>query len=380
MRRLVWVLLAACGSVSETKELADAPVTSDAMPPAAEPGTLRWVRSLSTLEALGVVDGPAGVVVTGSLTTVGDLGGGPLTPVGGAALVVAGYNAEDASHLYSVRYGAAGAIFPFVHTVNASGAPFVNGVSYGDVDLGMGPAAGGTPGNAGPADGYIGVYGPGAPAWVQRIVGTGEDKIVATAQGPGSSVWGAGWYEGAPTFNGAALTAAAGRGLFVARFDAFTGGVQLTKTFDGAGREEISGAARAGDGLVIAGMFNAPLSFGSLSITPRGDLDVFVTKLDTSGVGLWATALGGEAADRDPRVVVDGAGDIYVAAQFTRELTVGAVTLMAHGKDDVDVFVAKLRGTDGSVVWAVAMGSPPSSTATGEDGIADLAEIGRAHV
>lgn len=384
VRGFVWVFLgaAACGSVSDNKGLPDAPPAGDAMPPVADPGSLRWVRSLASLEALGVVDGPGGLVVTGSLVAPADLGGGVLTPVGGLALVVAGYNADDASHLYSVRHGGAGNIFPFVHAVTAAGAPIVNGVSYGDVDLGKGAAAGGTPGNTALADGYIGVYGPGTPAWVQRIVGSGEDKIVAVAQGPGSSVYGAGWYEGAPTFNGAVLPTARGRDLFVARFDQFTGAVQLTRTFGSAGREEISGAARAGDALVIAGSFDTALAFDALSIQPRGGLDAFVTKLDATGKGVWAAAIGGAVGDdRDPRVVVDGAGDVYVAATFTGEITIGAVTLAAHGKTDVDIFLAKLRGSDGSVAWAVSLGAPPAPPpAVSTDAVADLAVDSAGHV
>jgi len=376
VRGLAWVFLGAvgCGSVSDNKQLADGPTGDvDAMTPAA-PGTLRWVRSLSSLEALGVADGPGGLVITGAMTTPADLGGGVLTPTGGAALVVAGFNSDDASHLYSVRYGDVGSVFPFLHAVNASGAPIVNGVSYGNVDLGKGKVAGGTPGSTAFADGYIGVYGPGAPAWVQRIVGPGDDKIVAVAQGPGSSIYGAGWYEGAPTFNGATLPTSSNRDLFLARFDVFTGAVQLTRTYSGTGREEISGAARAGDAVVVSGMFDDTLNIGGGTIAATGGgLDVFAAKLTAAGDTIWAVRFGGTGDDRDPRVVVDSAGDVYLLGSFTGQIAFGALNLVAHGATDVDTFVAKLRGADGSVAWAISLGTAAMGTTNGVDSILDAA-------
>jgi hypothetical protein len=56
MRGFVWLVFAsaACGSVGARSDAQ----TGDDGAVAAEPGTLRWVRSLSSLEALGIADGP----------------------------------------------------------------------------------------------------------------------------------------------------------------------------------------------------------------------------------------------------------------------------------------------------------------------------------
>jgi hypothetical protein len=348
------LILSGCGSVTEAP-VSDGSIDTrfiDERPPPPPPGTPRWVRSLSSLQALGIADGPGGLVVTGALTAPAELGGETLVPAGGAALVVAGFD-TDAKHLFSARHGDVGDVFPFLHVLNASGAPFVNGVSYGDVDLGRGKVAGGSPGvtQGIPADGYLGLYGPGAPAWVARIVGPGEDKIVATAPGLGSTVYGAGWFEGTTTFNGGALTSAGGRDLFLARFDHFTGNVQLTRTYGGSGRDEISGAGRGGDALALAGMFDGTLAFGGTAraIKATGLLDVWVAKVDEQGDGIWAVRFGGPGDDRDPHVAVDATGDVYIAGSFTGQIALGAVNLVAHGANDVDIFVAKLRAGDGTV-------------------------------
>lgn len=357
----VFLAAAACGSVTGN-QLPDAPPGDGAT---AQPGTLRWVRSLSSMEALGVADGAGGLVVTGAIFTPANLGGQQLTPTGMADLVVAGFNADDASHLYSVRYGDTGQAYGFLHHVDANGVPIVYGVSYGSVDLGKGQVAGGSPGAVNPpADGYIGRYGPAAPGWVMRMVGAGEDKILATAPAGGSSIYGAGWFENTPTFNGAALSNAGNRDLFLARFNTFTGAVDLTKTYGGMGRDEISAAAAAGNDLIVTGMFGdvagVPadvLDFKGTSkpLTSNGGLDVWVAKLDATGNGIWAVHYGGSGDDRDPRVAVDPAGDVYITGTFTNQVAFGAINLVAMG--DTDVFVAKLRGNDGSVAWAISRGS-----------------------
>jgi len=372
MRGLVWLVFAsaACGSVGARSDAQ----TGDDGAVAGAPGTLRWVRSLSSLQALGIADGPGGLVVTGSIAAPADLGGGTLTPAGVFDQVIAGFNVTDGAHVYSVRHGAAGQAseFGFLHQVDAQGSPMIYGVSYGTtVDLGRGPEAGG----GGPgSDGYIGHYGPGAPSWVQRIVGPGEDKIIASALGTGSTIYGAGWFEQTPTFNGGQLPNVGGRDLFLARFNTFTGAVDLNKTYGGPGRDEMSSAASVGGSLVVAGMFDDTLAFGGTApaLTTVGLLDVFVAKLDGNAVGVWAVRFGGTGDDRDPKLAIDAAGDIYVAGSFQNQIAFGAINLVSKGA--ADIFVAKLRGTDGSVAWAVSLG------AAGNDGVGDIAVDAAGHV
>ena len=381
MRRLAWVIVgvAGCGSVSNTKQPDAAPGDGSNTTP---PGTVRWVRSLSSMEALGIADGPGGMVVTGAIFTPANLGGQPLTPTGMADLVVAGFNADDASHLYSVRYGDTGQVYGFLHNVDANGSPLIYGVSYGSVDLGKGKVAGGSPGVANPpADGYIGRYGPAAPGWVAQIIGTGEDKILASAPGPGSTIYAGGWYENTPTFNGGKLTTAGGRDIFVARLNTFTGAVDLTRTYGGTADDEISSAASNAGELVVAGRFGDPpgglpgtLAFGGTAqpLTSNGGLDIWVAKLDVKGDGIWAVHYGGTGDERDPRIALDSAGDVYVTGTFTGQVAFGAVNLMSVG--DSDIFVAKLRGNNGSVAWAVSFGSAMA------DGAGDIAVDSAGHV
>jgi len=378
MRSFAWLFLGAigCGSVSNSK-LPDAPPPGDGSN-SSPPGTIRWVRSLSSMEALGVADGAGGLVVTGAINAPANLGGQALIPVGGFDMVVAGFDSDTADHLYSVRHGDVGSEFGFLHHVDAQGSPMVHGVSYGTVDLGLGQMAGGNGADATLADGFIGHFGPSAPAWVARIVGTGEDKIVATAPAAGSTIYGGGWFEGTTTFTHGTtaemLTSAGGRDIFLARFNTFTGNVDLTRRYGGTGRDELSSAASNAGGLTVAGMFDDTLAFGGTAqpVISNGGLDVWVARLDASGNGIWAVHHGGTGDDRDPRIAVDAAGDVYVAGMFTNQVAFGAINLVAKG--DTDIFVAKLRGSDGSVAWAISRGTAMT------DRINDLAVDAAGHV
>jgi len=358
----------------------------DASGPPVAPGTVRWARSLSSVGPLGLAEGTGGLVVAGYITAPAQLGGDTLLPVGGPAMVVAGFDSDTAAHLYSKAHGGPDQAYGFVQDVISNGTPIVLGVTYGTTDVGLGPITSG--GNPALADGYIGLYSVGTARWVKRLVGPGEDKIVATALGPSSSVYGVGWFEQTTSFNGGSLVTHGSRDLFVARFNAFTGDVQLTQTYGGPGLDEISSAAASGDHLIVAGHFDettglttpGTLAFGgsALPLSSHGGRDLWVAELDSQGNGMWAVAFGGPGEDRGATVAVDAAGDVYLAGTFTGQVAFGAVNLTSRG--DVDVFLAKLHGNTGSVAWAISFGSVEPGSGTRVDGVGGLAVDAAGHV
>ena len=60
---------------------------------------------------------------------------------------------------------------------------------------------------------------------------------------------------------------------------------------------------------------------------------------------------------------VDSVGDIYVTGSVGAPATFG--TFAVGGAGGKDIFVAKLRNADGSVVWAKSFGSPGDDTPSG---------------
>lgn len=352
----------ACGSVSSRNP--DAATDDDSGGSTAKPGDVVWARSMSAASGLGVADGPGGLVFAGYITAPTDFGGGLMTPLGKVDMAIGGFKADDASYIYQVRHNGAyaGEVYGFLEQADSMGNPLIHGVSYGDVDLGKGRVAGG----GGPgSDGFVGRYGPGAPAWVNRMVGTGEDKILGTAPAPGGEIYAAGWFEATTTWNGTKLDSNMGkRDFFVARINTFTGAITATKTYGGPERDEMSSIAGNGTILVIGGFFDSVLAMGGatqpLTATAGGTLDVFVAKLDAAMTAQWAVRFGGTGEERGTCVALDANGDVYVAGTFQGQVAFGAVNLMAIGNHDI--FVAKLRGDTGAVLWAIQLGG------AGEDG------------
>ncbi|HEY6000738.1 MAG TPA: Ig-like domain-containing protein [bacterium] len=135
---------------------------------------------------------------------------------------------------------------------------------------------------------------------------------------------------------------------FVAKLD--TNGALLWTTFfqgdEYGGRGGIAVDA-SGNGYVTGSStvaWGAPVRAFSVSAT--GAYDIFVAKLDTSGVVLWNTFLGGAESDYGPRIAVDATG----------RATITGVSLGAWG-DPVNAFVGTAAGVvarldaDGALQW-----------------------------
>jgi hypothetical protein len=104
----------------------------------------------------------------------------------------------------------------------------------------------------------------------------------------------------------------------------------------------------------------------------------FVIKIDPRGNVLWATAIParlGSASDGSPQIAVDPAGNPYVADALTRDSTIAGTVLNPPGGSQ-DVYLAKLDGAGGGIVWAskVAEGTIVSGHDLAVDG------AGRAYV
>ena len=141
----------------------------------------------------------------------------------------------------------------------------------------------------------------------------------------------------------------------------------------GTGSEEgHSVAVDASGNVYTAGAFEGTVDFdpgvGIFNLTSVGGLDVFVSKLDSSGGFLWARAMGDTGEDQASGIAVDGSGNVYSTgffegtADFNPEVSV--FNLISAGARDV--FVSKLN-TSGNFTWAMSMGGTGADEALGLD-------------
>ncbi|MBW2454311.1 MAG: hypothetical protein JRI68_07365, partial [Deltaproteobacteria bacterium] len=91
-----------------------------------------------------------------------------------------------------------------------------------------------------------------------------------------------------------------------------------------------------------------------------------------TGTPLWSVAFLGDGDDVGLAIAVDDVGDVFVAGELRTQLTIGNQDLTGDGSDDV--FVAKLAGATGAVLWARAFTGPSG------DGVGDIAVDGQGNV
>lgn len=106
--------------------------------------------------------------------------------------------------------------------------------------------------------------------------------------------------------------------------------------------------APSGD-LVVTGAFTGTLDLGTGPLTSAGE-DIFLLKLDASGVTKWSERFGGpgNTLDQVASVAVGPAGEIVMAGSYQGALDFGAGPLPSSG---AGTFLAAL-GPDGVALWS----------------------------
>lgn len=132
--------------------------------------------------------------------------------------------------------------------------------------------------------------------------------------------------------------------------------------------ERIAGRTLSLDGngnMYVTGSFQAAADLdpgpGTTQLTPSGNWDVFVTKLDASGELVWAKQIGGNIQAYCRASAVDASGNLYMVGDFQGtvdfDLGPGSFALTSAGGNDI--FVCKWNA-DGELVWARSMGGSSS--------------------
>ncbi|MCY7421351.1 MAG: SBBP repeat-containing protein [Chitinophagaceae bacterium] len=160
-------------------------------------------------------------------------------------------------------------------------------------------------------------------------------------------------------------TSAGGRDIFISKLNAsgtFVWALNMGGTTDDVG---YSIKLDASGNIYTTGAFfgTADFQYGPATnnITSAGDFDIFVTKLDPSGILLWAKGMGGTGDDEGLSLAVDNAGNVYTTGIFmaTSDFNPGAATNNLTSAGYYDIFVSKLDPS-GNFVEAINMGGAAS--------------------
>jgi hypothetical protein len=161
------------------------------------------------------------------------------------------------------------------------------------------------------------------------------------------------------------VTSQGSNDVFILRIDALNGscGWQSIRTFgDGADQRAISVATDQSNNIFVTGYAKGIIGYTDINMTSKsldcGTLqqDVFVLKLNPSGVPVWGVRFGNEVDLAEGKAItVDPTGDPVITGRFEGMFTIGASTFTAAGGSDV--FTAKLDKATGAVKWAKQFGT-----------------------
>jgi peptidoglycan hydrolase-like protein with peptidoglycan-binding domain len=125
-------------------------------------------------------------------------------------------------------------------------------------------------------------------------------------------------------------------------------------TFGGSGIEtDIAGVTvDSSDNIYITGTSSGTNVFGA-SVTSGTTEDIFVVKLNSSGVVQWVYTAGGTGRDRGRKIALDSSGNIYVAGYYQNTVDFGGGNVTSNGS--FDAFILKLNSS-GTFQWVKSYG------------------------
>jgi len=201
--------------------------------------------------------------------------------------------------------------------------------------------------------------------WAVQIGGAYSEFSFGIAVDAGGNVYTNGSYgltvdfnPGADTFN---MTANGGSDVYILKLDP-SGNFIWANSVGGTSTDDSYGIALDASGnLYCTGDFVGEADFdpgtGTFNLLSKGDLDIFVLKLDAGGNLMWAKNMGGVGADVGYSVAVDATGNVFSTGLFTTDADFdpGAFDYEIINLGNSDIFVSKLDAS-GNFVWAKQLG------------------------
>lgn len=204
------------------------------------------------------------------------------------------------------------------------------------------------------------VIGLGAQEWASRAGSTEEDYGMAVATDNSGNSYVTGLFTGTADFGSTQLISSGTYDIFVAKLDQ-DGNWLWAKKAGGLGEDSGQGIAVDNDGNVyITGYFSSTALFGIFPLTSADYHDLFVAKLTTDGIWLWANRGGGTGYDYGNSITTDENGNCYVSGKFMLTATFGTTNLTSVG--NYDALMGKLD-TNGLWLWAKRAGGTTSDDA-----------------
>ena len=210
--------------------------------------------------------------------------------------------------------------------------------------------------------------------WAKSAGGTSSDYAYGICADIGGNVYITGYFNSPSiTFGTITLTNSGINDIFVVKYNN-VGNVLWAKSATGSSADYSYGICTdVNSNVYITGRFySSPLIFGSITVTNKGNYDIYLAKYDASGNVLWANGMGGTSEDGGRGVCTDASGNVFITGFLQTSATFGSETITGYGYSNI--FVVKYD-TYGNNLWAKSAIGPTQanyvragSIACNEDG------------
>ncbi len=130
----------------------------------------------------------------------------------------------------------------------------------------------------------------------------------------------------------------------------------------------------------VAGNFTTTITVESNSLTSAGGQDIYIVKYNTQGQALWQFSIGGSSAENVWGISLSPDGNyLYVGGQFqSNNCNFNGTILSTSGQNDL--FLAKYRTSDGVLEWAIKSAYGPTQQLIGNitvDNQGNIVQVGK---
>ncbi|RLD65107.1 MAG: hypothetical protein DRI84_07505, partial [Bacteroidetes bacterium] len=179
------------------------------------------------------------------------------------------------------------------------------------------------------------------------------------------NIYACGGFNGSVTFGTTTLSSTGGRDMYLVKYNS-TGTVQWAVKGGGSSASERGRAIAvdAAGNSYVTGYFYSSATFGSITVTSNGGYDVYIAKYNNAGVSQWVKTIG-SSGDYDEAfdVAIDAAGNSFVVGYFQGTATFSpGVTLTSSGMSDV--YIMK-HNSAGVFQWVKKIGGTANDRAYG---------------
>jgi hypothetical protein len=129
--------------------------------------------------------------------------------------------------------------------------------------------------------------------------------------------------------------------------------------------EDLDLAVLDGERPVLSGHFTGTMSLDGFDATSQDGLeDAFFAVFDESANVVTFTTYGGSGTETPNELVLDAAGNAFIAGEFLGSFRAGTMTAESLADGDQDLFVVKMT-PGGAILWAAAFGGDGYQAASG---------------